>query len=157
VTTIIVSDMHGRTRFLVVATIVGIVASGCGGADKVRNGLSKTAYLTRADAICASTTARLLTLGVPQSPEQFGPFAQKAAPVVESAVRRLRALTPPAAIAAAVADFHANLFRRASAAAQAGDRDEAQRLAQAAGTEAEAAGAQAKAIGFHVCSRIPRL
>jgi hypothetical protein len=154
--------MHRSWGFVVAALLAVLAGSGCG-TDKVREGLSRTAYLTRADAICTATNARLLTLGPPRTAEEFGPFAQKAVPVLERGLSRLRGLRPPAEMSGDVNAFHARIdrliaaFRQAGAAAQARNPAAVRRSAAEASAQAEAAAAQAKAIGFRVCGRIPRI
>jgi hypothetical protein len=149
--------MRWRSRILMIVSVAGGFASGCGS----DGGLSKAAYLARADAICTATNARLLALGPPRSVEQFGPFAEEAVPVLERGLTRLRGLEAPDEIAARLGDFHSRIealvaaFRRAAAAARARNNAELRSSAAEAATEADAVGTQARAIGYRVCGRLP--
>lgn len=154
--------MRRARRLLLAASIPVALASGCG-TDKITGPLSRTAYLARADSICAGTNARLLSLGVPRREEDFAPFARRAVPIFEGGLSRLRAVRAPDELAGRVSAFYsrlgriADLIRRAGTAAESGQGTEARRLVSQAGDEADGARTQAKAIGFHICGRIPRI
>lgn len=150
---------------LVVAAFIGAVAmAGCGGSpSEVRKSVSKQAYVTRADAVCSAMDARLVALGPPRRPEQFPPFARKAAPIIENALERLRNLKAPREIAVRVQHFEAGLaaavdrMRQAGAAAESGNAAAAQRLGNEAKLHAQAAARAASRIGYRVCGRFPGL
>lgn len=153
-----------HSLLLPTVSILVLAAAGCGGGPgAIRKSVSRQAYLTHADAICAEMDARLAALGVPRRPEDFPPFARKAAPVIESSLGRLRGVKPPEDLAVRVNQFEAGLaaavdrMRKAGAAAESGNVAAAERLGNEAKVHAEAASRAAHRVGYRVCGRFPGL
>jgi hypothetical protein len=151
---------HSRFTVACAAAVVG--AAGCGGGPhSIESSISKQAYITRADATCGAMDARLAALGIPRRPQDFPPFARRAAPIIEGSLGHLRGMSPPQALAAPVHDFEAALgtavdrMRQAGTAAQSGDAATAQRLGDQARQAAQEAAAAARRVGYSVCGRFP--
>jgi hypothetical protein len=118
-------------RAATLLALFALAAAGCGGEDE---GLSKEDYLTEADAICAAANRRETALDPGGLGWHYGPkfgdpdFLSEFNAPGRAALRRLRALEPPAEDAAKAAEVIASLERLADAmdeqiaALRAGDR-----------------------------------
>jgi hypothetical protein len=144
-------------RALVAAGAAALVA-GCGG-----GGDDKAAYLAQADGICARVNTQIVDVGTPQSPGQFQSFAERAIPIVQDGLRRLRAPKAPPEIADDVDEVFANvakgveLIRQAGAAGKASDVVRLQGIGSEVAALAAETGRKAEAVGFKECGQIAGL
>jgi hypothetical protein len=70
-----------------------ILLSGCGGRSSAP--LTKEEYASKADAICATTTSKIQSLGKPTNYSDLAKVADRALPLLDQAIKDLSKLEPP--------------------------------------------------------------
>ncbi len=89
-----------------VTTAAGAVGGGGGAADS-----AKADLITKADAICTDTQKKAAAVA-PQSLTNVGPSMQQLVSITRDGITQLKALTPPAAEAAAYGEVIAKMTKR---------------------------------------------
>ena len=134
--------------------IVGMIvaSSACGSGDKSDPGLSKADFIAQADAICKKYNDLSLQaqrgLENPTDAQIVALIKAKIVPLLPKQEAELRALKPPQADRAAVAQFLDALQKSSDELANS---TEAIVKTKGASAYAAAVGAQASAYGFTVC------
>ena len=79
--------------------LVPLLLSGCGGSskDKASSGLSRSEYVTKAEAICTRINTEVDKLTAPSTPQALQEFVEKSLQLAETGTDELKALEPPAA------------------------------------------------------------
>jgi hypothetical protein len=80
-------------RALLALSVLLVLASGCGNNGEKR--LSKEEYAKRADVVCRRYNEATRPLGTPQSMPALAKVADRSLPLLDRAIRDLRALRPP--------------------------------------------------------------
>jgi hypothetical protein len=141
------------------AAVLGILvlAAGCGGGGGQR--LSRDAYVAKADAICRTANAQTRKLRAPTTVAGIPAYVDRALPVLDSAIGRLRALRPPANLEpgvknwlGAVGDARGALAAMRTAAQQ-GDTAKASSEGAAGASANRRANALAGSLGLTDCAR----
>ncbi len=86
-----------------VAALAALAAAGCGGGGGER--LSRDDFVAKADAICAGALADERKLAAPTAISDIPGYVDKALPIVDHTISRLRELRPPAEIQSQVDDW----------------------------------------------------
>lgn len=82
--------------FCVCSLLAAISLAGCGGAGSARKQpLTKTQFISRADAICVTGNKRINALQKPTDVPGIGTYMAAALPIAEEAQTKLDALVPP--------------------------------------------------------------
>jgi hypothetical protein len=141
-----------RVRWAAVA-VLAVVPLACG-----TSGLSKTAFITKGDAICQRLTAETSKVTEPTSQQGIADYLDQVLTLADRAKADMAKLNPPAdgqkvkdALLSSLDDTIAKA-RQARAAAAKGDMQAVQRLLGEAGKSAVRADKQAKAYGFTDCA-----
>ena len=118
-------------RTLLLLSLAGLAAlalAGCGGGGDTAGGtLTKAEFVAQANAICKDYDARIDALGEPGSIEDLVGLAEKAKPIAEDGVAKLRGLKAPEDLQAsydeylATGDVNIELVVQLGEAAKSGD------------------------------------
>jgi hypothetical protein len=137
-------------------------ASGASGATGASGGtpLSQDEFVSQADAACKEANDKIETLKAPTSDlSSLVPFADQSLALENAAYAKLAALTPPSDLQAKyskyLSDVKAQIAQVAplKAAAEAGDTQKVQDLANQLKASGSTIDSQAKALGLTECSR----
>jgi hypothetical protein len=141
-----------------VALLAVVALAACGGSGGER--LSRDTYVARADAICADVAAQREVLPAPTSIAEIPGYVDKALPIIDAALVKLRALRPPLEMQQSVTAWLdttaqtlavlADLRRAAQDGNPAGDKVRA--FAAKAKTLNDRRGALARSIGLTSCA-----
>lgn len=137
--------------------LLALFAAGCGGSGGQR--LDRSAYVSRADAICRDVAKKQQALKAPTSLATIPAYVDKSLPIFDSGIGRLRKLRPPKELDAKVEDWlHALEQSRVQLVAlkkAAGDKnlERVQALGAGATTSISQTHALARAIGLNDCTR----
>jgi hypothetical protein len=144
-------------KALLVALLVALV-TGCGGGGKKTSGLTRTQYISALNKLCTSANRKVAALGLTTSIATWKKHGQRAAKMVEQAVKGFESLTPPDELRKAAEEHNSaseeivTAVRDAADAAQSGDTkkfDDALSRQQNAGLKSNAA---ARKIGASACA-----
>jgi len=102
--------MRTRAATVAAATALALMA-GCGGEDDKQGPLSKADYIASADDICSSLEEQLSGLPAAETIEELTERNAEVARLSNAALRRIRALGPPAAIRPQVERYLASVSR----------------------------------------------
>lgn len=135
---------------------VALLVAGCGGGGGGR--LSRDAYVTKADAICRAADAQRRKLRAPTTVAGIPAYVDRALPLLDAALKRLRSLRPPSEMEQSVNawlktnDETRKVLEDLRRAAQAGDAQKV-REAGAKGTEVTRRSASlARSLGLTACT-----
>jgi DNA-binding NtrC family response regulator len=143
-------------RVPAVAVVLAIVLAGCGESGDDR--LSREEYIRQADEICAEYDRRLDELPDPTNVRDLETLAQRAFPIAQEGIAKLRTLEPPEELARDVSrwlrlnDANARSIHRLEEAAARGATREVQRIASEAADNERKADELAKKIGLKDCA-----
>jgi hypothetical protein len=127
--------------------------------DGEDNRLSRDEYVREADAICAEYDKRLSTLGDAKSLEQLAANAERALPIAEEGVGKLRELEPPEELAPRVNEWlerndeNVEKIEELQDAAREGDETRVQTIAADAADNEREADRLARRIGLRSCAK----
>jgi hypothetical protein len=145
-----------RIGIVVLAAVLFSAACSLGeGAD---DRLSRDEYIRRADTICADYDKRLNDLGRAESVEQLAENADRALPIAQEGVGKLRELQPPENLERPVDEWlerndrNVDLIEALRDAARAGEETRIQELAAEAAENEAAADRLAGRIGLKDCA-----
>jgi hypothetical protein len=151
-------------RHRVIGTLLVVAAgfSGCGGDDDDSGGLSKEAYIAKADAICEKANQRETNSGVPPGGQEIeDPRVQRSMVAgLDDTLAALRELEVPEGDSARVAKINSSLERVLTArkdqftAARAGDGPAQTENEQAFMTASQDLGAIAGSYGLTHCQAL---
>jgi hypothetical protein len=147
-----------RTRATaVVAGLLALTLAGCGGGGGGGR-LSRDAYVTKADAICASYVKQRARLPAPTSIEAVPAYADGALPLLDAGLKDLRRLRPPAEMEDGVSAWlkalgdGRNALDDLRTAAKAGDNTKARELGSKAAQIHSHVAALAGSLGLTACA-----
>ncbi len=147
-----------RASALLATAAAGLLLTACGGdSSSTTTTLSRSAYIARADAICATVDQAIRAIPTPRTTNQLVASADKTLAITEPAVRRLRALDPPADFAAdarTMVDGIAEqvvLIRRLREAAVANDVRQIEAIGSSGKRASAQLGVAATKAGFKHC------
>ena len=145
-----------RSLVVLFSVALAVLAAGCG--DQT---LSRSEFVSKADAICSKYDKRLEALPEPKSIDDVGALADKAIPIVEDGIGELDDLDPPEELKGRV-DRWLDLnkselenFKRLRDAARKGDATRTQSLATQISATEKQADAAAREIGLKECGQRP--
>jgi multidrug resistance efflux pump len=133
-------------------------ATGCSVGGDGDGRLSREEYLSQADAVCAEYDKRLNDLGRAESVEQLAENADRALPIAQEGVGKLRELQPPENLERPVDEWlerndrNVDLIEALRDAARAGEETRIQELAAEAAENEAAADRLAGRIGLKDCA-----
>jgi hypothetical protein len=136
------------------ATATGCSVGGGDGDDR----LSREEYVSQADALCAEYDRRLNDLGRAENIEQLAENAERALPIAQEGVGKLRELEPPENLERRVGEWlerndrNVDLIQALRDAARAGEEARIQELAAEAADNEAAADRLARRIGLRDCA-----
>jgi len=146
-----------RTLILPLCAAVTLGA-GCGGGGSGER-LTKAEYAAKADAVCREFQAQVDELGEPQTLADLAALADKALPIVEEGVGKIRDLKPPEELQATVdewivtGDKSIKQLNGLRDAAKAKDRAAIQRVATEAQRNDEKSERLATKLGMTACAQ----
>src|SRR5262249_44824159 len=85
---------YSLVRQALALVIALLVLAGCGGGGN--KALTKQEYASKADTICSNFEAKIKSLRNPKNVKELADVADKAVPLLESAITELNNLNPPA-------------------------------------------------------------
>jgi hypothetical protein len=146
---------------LAVLAVTGLAVAGCGDDDDDGGGgQSKEDYIAELEAVCQKYDKKLEDLGDPESLKDLADLSVQAGDLFDQAVEEARAIEA-AEDTAFAEDVEAYLddiaaqsqnFDDLQQAAEEGDAQKAQEVAEAAQTDQEATDKQAKELGLDRCA-----
>jgi hypothetical protein len=148
------------------ACAAGLALGGCGGSGTSSTGAGAptaasetSAFIAKADAVCAHAERVGGALRAPGNEAELMPFFARAVALAEAEVNELNALSPPAEKAAAYRIWLAGLdqalgsLKTASAAAAAHNYGEVEAIIREAGAVSQRNLARAASVGLITCAR----
>ena len=149
-----------RTFLLVLPGLAALALAGCGGGgDSAGGTLTKAEFVAQANAICKDYDARIDALGDPGSIEDLVGLAEKAKPIAEDGVARLRALKAPENLQAsydeylATGDANIELLVQLGEAAKSGDVAAIEKIGTEGEDNADKAHGIAAELGLTECAK----
>ena len=149
-----------RTFLLVLPGLAALALAGCGGgADSPGGTLTKAEFVAQANAICKDYDARIDALGDPGSIEDLVGLAEKAKPIAEDGVAKLRGLKAPEDLQAsydeylATGDVNIELLVRLGDAAKSGDVAVIEKIGTDGEDNADKAHGIAAELGLTECAK----
>ena len=149
-----------RTFLLVLPGLAALALAGCGGGgDSAGGTLTKAEFVAQANAICKDYDARIDALGDPGSIEDLVGLAEKAKPIAEDGVARLRALKAPENLQAsydeylATGDANIDLLVQLGEAAKSGDVAAIEKIGTEGEDNADKAHGIAAELGLTECAK----
>ena len=149
-----------RTLLLSLAGLAALALAGCGGGGDTAGGtLTKAEFVAQANAICKDYDARIDALGDPGSIEDLVGLAEKAKPIAEDGVARLRALKAPENLQAsydeylATGDANIELLVQLGEAAKSGDVAAIEKIGTEGEENADKAHGIAAELGLTDCAK----
>lgn len=145
-----------RIGIVVLAAV--LFSAACSFGEGADDRLSRDEYIRRADAICADYDKRLNDLGRAESVEQLAENADRALPIAQEGVGKLRELQPPENLERPVDEWlerndrNVDLIEALRDAARAGEETRIQELAAEAAENEAAADRLAGRIGLKDCA-----
>jgi hypothetical protein len=93
-----------KIRVALLPVLVLPLLAGCSGSskDQVSSGLSKAAYISKAEAICSRINTEIGKLAAPTSPKAVEAFVEESLQIAEVGTGEIKALDPPEADRAAI-------------------------------------------------------
>lgn len=155
--------MPSRSRGIVLTAVAALsvaavaLAGSCGGGGS-RSGISRTAFVAQANAICAETATRLAKLPPPQVLSEIPPFIDLVVAASQDAERRIKSLGLPgdrrSTLNAMFREYDetAAAARLARAAAIRGETSATQTALLEIKQHSDAANAKARAYGLSQCA-----
>jgi uncharacterized protein YecT (DUF1311 family) len=146
-----------NTVLQALAAVLVLALVGCGEGSK-SDRLTKDQWIAQADAVCAEYESRLEALPEPNDVADVARLAREAQPIAAEGVEKLRALDPPEELEPAVAawlelnDANVAAIDDLLAAAEAGDRQEVEVIAEKSTENERRADELAKRIGLANCA-----
>ena len=147
-----------RAPLLVLAAALAL--AGCGGGGDTAGGtLTKAEFVAQANAICKDYDARIDALGDPESIDDLVVLAEKAKPIAEDGVAKLRALKAPEDLQAsydeylATGDVNIKLLAQLGEAAKSGDVAAIGKIGPDAEDNADKAHGIAAELGLTECAK----
>ena len=146
-----------RGAAAVVATTALALMAGCGGGDDKRDPLAKSDYIASADAICSDLEKQLSGLPAAETIEELTNRNRELIRHSNAALRRIRALQPPAELRPDVTRYLASVSKivdlqnRQYEATARKRQAEAIRLGKALADEGLRSRGLATKIGYDVC------
>ena len=134
-----------------------LALASCGGGGKTA--LSKAEFVAQANAICKDYDARINALGDPQSIEDLVGLVEKAKPIAEDGVAKLRALEAPEDLQAgyddylATGDVNIELLGQLGEAAKSGDAAAIEKIGTEGEANADKAHGIAAELGLTECAK----
>jgi hypothetical protein len=150
-------DARSRTIALVTLAAGATGVAGCGGGDGGSGALSRKQYIARADQICRDSNRQILKIPAPKSAPQVVSYVNRAVPLVDQTLKRLKALEPESGFQADAAQLVGNLglqrniIRDVGAAAKKRDVKELTAVTKRGAQIAQTTEQRAKTAGFKVC------
>jgi hypothetical protein len=144
-------------KLAVVLVIPALLAGGCGGGGG-HGRLGRADFVAKADAICRDLVAEQKALEVPAGIAGIPAYIDRALPLLDGAVERVRALRPPADLEQGVADWLAAVGESRAAltgmraAAERGDRAQVRTIGARGIVANRRSDALAGAIGLTACA-----
>jgi len=149
-----------RTFLLVLPGLAALALAGCGGGgDSAGGTLTKAEFVAQANAICKDYDARIDALGDPGSIEDLVGLAEKAKPIAEDGVAKLRALKAPEDLQAsydeylATGDVNIELLVQLGEAAKSGDVAAIEKIGTEGEDNADKAHGIAAELGLTECAK----
>ena len=149
-----------RTLLLSLAGLAALALAGCGGGGDTAGGtLTKAEFVAQANAICKDYDARIDALGEPGSIEDLVGLAEKAKPIAEDGVAKLRALKAPEDLQAsydeylATGDVNIELVVQLGEAAKSGDVAAIEKIGTEGEENADKAHGIAAELGLTDCAK----
>jgi hypothetical protein len=89
---------------LIPLLVLPLLLTGCGGSskDQTSSGLSKPAYLSKAEGICTRINREIDKLAAPTTPQALQAFVEESLQIAEVGTGEIKALDPPAGDRAAI-------------------------------------------------------
>lgn len=89
---------------LVPLLLLPVLLAGCGGSAKssTSSGLSKAAYVSKAEAVCTRINTEIKKLAPPTTPKALQAFVEESLQIAEVGTGEIKALDPPSADRAAI-------------------------------------------------------
>ncbi len=150
----------GRALLLVLPGLAALALAGCGGGgDKSGGTLTKAEFVALANAICKDYDARIDALGEPASIEDLVGLAEKAKPIADDGVAKLRALKAPEDLQAsydkylATGDVNIDLLMQLGEAAKSGDVAAIEKIGTEGEDNADKAHGIAAELGLTECAK----
>ena len=146
-----------RAPLLLLAAALAL--AGCGGGDTAGGTLTKAEFVAQANAICKDYDARITALGEPGSIDDLVGLAEKAKPIAEDGVAKLRALKAPEKLQAsydkylATGDVNIELLVQLGEAAKSGDVAAIEKIGTGGEDNADKAHGIAAELGLTECAK----
>lgn len=149
-----------RSHLLLLSGLAALALAGCGGGgDQSGRTLTKAELVAQANAICKDYDARIDALGDPGSIEDLVGLSEKAKPIAEDGVARLRALKAPEDLQAsydeylATGDANIELLVQLGEAAKSGDVAAIEKIGTEGENNADKAHGIAAELGLTECAK----
>jgi hypothetical protein len=145
-------------RAAVLAGLVVVAVTACGGGGANNERLTKDELVQRANGVCAEYERKVKALGNPQTLTDLVTYARSAHQALADGLEQLRELHPPAELEAkydtwvAAGDRALERIDELQKAAAKGDQIEIQRLVNAARREDEQSDRLASQLGMTECA-----
>lgn len=94
------TDRTTRSAASLAASLAVVLLAGCGDSP-----LSHSAFVTKANAICADYHTRVAKLALPHTVSDYETYARRTLPLYRQALRQLEALHPPRVDEATVSEW----------------------------------------------------
>jgi len=147
-----------RMRAAAVVALAALAVSGCGGGGGKTQRLSRDEYVAKADAICAQAVKQQKALPTPSSIDEIPAYVDKALPVIDDAIAKIRKLKPPVTMEQGVkawldqTEATRSELTKLRSAAKSGDPTKVRKVA-AKGTQMDSErSALARSIGLTTCA-----